>query len=47
MLEQYGTVSAKDLDLIPIVDSPKEVIDIIHKFYAKERHKIEPNLSLK
>lgn len=46
MLEEHQNVSPKDLDLIPIVDSPKEVIKIIQDFYAKERHKIEPNLKL-
>ena len=47
MLEQYGNVSPKDLDLLPTVDSPKDVIEIIHNFYAGNKNKIEPNLRLK
>ena len=30
-----GNISPHDLDLFKIVDSPKEVVKIIHKFYAK------------
>ncbi len=33
MLEKEGTISAKDLDLIPIVDTPEEVSKIITEFY--------------
>jgi len=34
MLEKEGTISAKDLDLIPVVDSPEEVSKIITAFYS-------------
>lgn len=43
MLENYATISAKDLDLIPLTDSTEEVVQIINDFY-KERGHLEPNL---
>ena len=46
MLEEFGNISPKDMDLIPVVDSPKEVIKIIHDFYSDDKHLIEPNLRL-
>lgn len=46
MLEDHGNISAKDLDLIPIVDTPDEVIKIIGEFYAKEENTIRPNYEL-
>ena len=33
MLETYGNISPKDIDLIPIIDDPEEVIKVIHNFY--------------
>ncbi len=48
MLKQYKNISEKDIDLIPITDDPKEVIDIINKFYEDEEHehKLKPNYEL-
>ena len=46
MLEKAGNISEEDLQLIPIVDTPKEVIRIIHDFYASDKHKLEPNYEL-
>jgi uncharacterized protein (TIGR00730 family) len=48
MLQEHGTVSAKDLDLIPITDDIEEVIQIISDFYmiGEEGHEIKPNLEL-
>jgi len=34
MLEQHATISPKDLDLIPVVDTPEEVSKIITDFYS-------------
>lgn len=42
MLEKYATISAKDLDLIPITDSPEDVVKIINDFYEAEE--LKPNL---
>ena len=41
LLEANGNISPKDLDLIHIVDSADEVIDILDGFYAN--HKLSPN----
>jgi uncharacterized protein (TIGR00730 family) len=48
MLKSYSTISAKDLDLIPITDDPKEVIDIVNAFYADtdNKHLLKPNYEL-
>lgn len=46
MLEKAGNVSAKDLDLIPIVDTPEEVIQIIEEFYAIRAMELTPNYEL-
>jgi len=47
MLEQYSTISAKDLDLIPVVDHPDEVVKIIDDFYCEgANHDLEPNFEL-
>lgn len=43
MLEQYGNVSAKDMDLLPIVDDVQDAIDIINDFYSHS--KLEPNVT--
>jgi len=45
MLEQYGNISAKDMDLIPLTDDPEEIVDIINKFYKNES-KLKPNYAL-
>jgi hypothetical protein len=39
MLEQEGNISAKDLDLIQVVDTPQEAVDEINRFYKEYMHK--------
>jgi uncharacterized protein (TIGR00730 family) len=48
MLEQFGTVGEKDLDLIPVTDDVDEVVKIISDFYnvGTAGHEIKPNLEL-
>ena len=48
MLHEYGNISPKDLDLLPITDDLEEVISIIKEFYEVEGHKgeLEPNYTL-
>lgn len=47
MLEKFGTISSKDMDLIPVTDDIDEVIQIISDFYAVgSNHTLEPNLEL-
>ncbi|HCY82484.1 MAG: TIGR00730 family Rossman fold protein [Xanthomarina sp.] len=41
LLTRFNNISAKDLDLIHVVDSPEEVIDILDAFYKKYR--LSPN----
>jgi uncharacterized protein (TIGR00730 family) len=45
MLEKEGNISAKDLDLIPIVDEIDDVVKIISEFYADEtgKNELSPN----
>ena len=47
MLEKEGNISPKDINLMPIVDTPEEVVQIINDFYADEKDgKLEPNYEL-
>ena len=41
LLEKFGNISEKDLDLFCIVDTEKEVLDVIDKFYKK--YSLSPN----
>ena len=44
LLEKYATISPKDLDLLPVTDSPEEVVAIINKFYENDNSSLKPNL---
>ena len=47
LLNQHGNISPDDMELIPIVDTPEEVIKIIHDFYDEDhRGELEPNFIL-
>ncbi len=47
MLREYHNISSEDLDLLPIVDTPEEVIEIIRQFYEVEHTgELEPNYTL-
>jgi uncharacterized protein (TIGR00730 family) len=47
MLDKFETVSAKDMNLIPMTDDIEEVVLIINKFYEDDSsHSLEPNLEL-
>ena len=35
LLERHGTISAKDLDLFHVVETPTEAVEIIDDFYSK------------
>ncbi len=45
MFEKENNVSPDDLDLMPIVDTPQEVVEIINDFY-KEKAQLQPNYEL-
>ncbi|MDW5288170.1 TIGR00730 family Rossman fold protein [Formosa sp. PL04] len=40
MLENHGTISAKDLDLINIVDTEDEVVVVLNEFYNNSNHSL-------
>ena len=41
LLDKFGNISAKDIDLIHLVDTPDEVIDVLNNFY--EKYQLSPN----
>ncbi|MEL6140061.1 MAG: TIGR00730 family Rossman fold protein [Bacteroidota bacterium] len=46
MLEKEANISPKDMDLIPTVDTPEEVLNIIKQFYNMEGGRLAPNYKL-
>ncbi len=46
MLEQHHNINPADLDLMPIVDEPHEVVDIIDQFYTEQSEELGPNYEL-
>jgi len=47
MLEKFGNISPRDMDLIPMVDTPEEVAQIVNAFYSEgANHDLEPNYKL-
>jgi len=47
MLEQHGNISPDDIDLIPIVDTPDEVMTIVKEYYdVGGKGELEPNFTL-
>ncbi len=46
MAEKEKTISGSDMDLIPLVDTPEEVLQIIRDFYDRDGHVLEPNYKL-
>lgn len=46
MAEKEQTIAMADMDLIPVVDSPEEVLRIIHDFYEDQDHQLAPNYKL-
>ncbi len=46
MLEKAHNISEKDMDLIPIVDTPEEVATIINNYYESEDSSFAPNFEL-
>ncbi|MEM6772817.1 MAG: TIGR00730 family Rossman fold protein, partial [Bacteroidota bacterium] len=46
MADKEKTISPHDMDLIPIIDTPEEAIQIIRDFYDGQGHVLEPNYKL-
>ena len=41
LLDKFGNISPKDIDLIHLVDTPEEVIEVLNDFY--EKYQLSPN----
>lgn len=46
MLGQENNINAVDLDLLPIVETPAEVTEIIDDFYTRQHQELGPNYNL-
>jgi uncharacterized protein (TIGR00730 family) len=47
MLEKFGNIGAKDINLLPITDDIEEVVNYINDFYAEDGgHTLKPNYEL-
>lgn len=46
VLEKAGNISPKDLDLLPIIDEPNEIIRMINSFYEHQQNGLKPNYNL-
>jgi len=46
MLDQFSSISADDIDLIPIVDSVEDIVEIISDFYGASANELKPNYQL-
>lgn len=46
MLEQEHNINPEDLDLMPIIDDPDEVVQYINKYYADNENQLIPNYTL-
>jgi len=46
MLDQFSNISADDIDLIPIVDSVEDIVEIISDFYGASANELKPNYQL-
>lgn len=46
MLEQERNINPEDLDLMPIMDDPDQIVQYINNFYAERDHQLIPNYTL-
>ena len=46
MLEKENNISPGDMDLLPIIDDPDEVVRYINDFYERKVSELEPNYEL-
>lgn len=46
MLEKENNISLEDLDLLPIMDDPDDVVNYINAFYAERDDLLSPNYTL-
>lgn len=46
VLEKAGNISPGDMELLPIIDEPNEVVRSINYFYDNQQNRLKPNYSL-
>lgn len=46
MLEKERNINPPDLELMPVVDTPEEVVQLIETFYGSRAKELEPNYNL-
>ena len=46
VFEKEQNISEGDLDLLPITDSPEEVVELINRFYNEKTRELSPNYEL-
>jgi uncharacterized protein (TIGR00730 family) len=46
VFEKEKNISEGDLDLLPIIDSPEEVVEVINRFYNEKTRELTPNYEL-
>ena len=46
LLDKFGNISPKDMDLLPLVDDKESVVKIINDWYGTAEHRLEPNYNL-
>lgn len=46
VFEKEKNISEGDLDLLPIIDSPEEVVEVINRFYNEKTRELSPNYEL-
>ena len=46
MLEKFSNINANDLNLMPIMDEPDEIVEYINDFYSEGKSSFSPNYEL-
>jgi hypothetical protein len=46
MLGKESNINPEDLDLLPIMDDPDDVVNYINDFYAEREDLLSPNYTL-
>ena len=46
LLDEFQNISPKDMDLIPIMDDPDDVVNYINDYYSDKDHHLEPNYTM-
>ena len=46
MLDEFQNINAEDLNLMPIIDDPNEIVEYINDFYSEGKSSFSPNYEL-